>query len=129
MVTFGDMMSLLLCFFVIIVSMSEIKKDQQFQKVTESIKKAFGWRGGIGQINSTVVPKNSTTRMMIFQVLKKMQLNEGKSADDGIEGENPSVKTIREGTEIYHGRAGGLCRRQCCAAGKRCRTDWPCSVN
>ena len=30
MVTYGDTMTLLLCFFVIIVSMSEIKKDQWF---------------------------------------------------------------------------------------------------
>ena len=33
MVTFGDMMSLLLCFFVILVSMSEMKQDQKFQEV------------------------------------------------------------------------------------------------
>jgi flagellar motor protein MotB len=45
MVTFGDMMSLLLCFFVIIVSMSEIKKDERFQVVMESLRKAFGNTG------------------------------------------------------------------------------------
>ena len=41
MVTYGDMMTLLLCFFVIIVSMSEIKKDERFQEVIESIRSAF----------------------------------------------------------------------------------------
>ena len=42
MVTYGDMMTLLLCFFVIIVSMSEIKKDEKFLQVLESIRSAFG---------------------------------------------------------------------------------------
>ena len=43
MVTYGDMMSLLLCFFVIIVSLSQFKEEQRFHAVMDSIKKAFGY--------------------------------------------------------------------------------------
>lgn len=35
-------MSLLLCFFVVLVSMGEIKPDGRFQKVMESLQRAFG---------------------------------------------------------------------------------------
>jgi len=41
MVTFGDMMSLLLCFFVILVALSEIKEDK-FETVMRSFQEAFG---------------------------------------------------------------------------------------
>ena len=47
-VTYGDMMTLLFCFFLILISMSEIKQDQKFQDVRESIKRAFGYQGGVG---------------------------------------------------------------------------------
>ena len=44
-VTYGDAMTLLLCFFVIIVSMSEIKENQKFHQVVESLKMTFGgWK-------------------------------------------------------------------------------------
>ncbi|MEQ8837538.1 MAG: flagellar motor protein MotB, partial [Lacipirellulaceae bacterium] len=41
-VTFGDMMSLLLTFFIMLVSMSEIKEDEQYQAMVESIREQFG---------------------------------------------------------------------------------------
>ena len=37
-VTFGDMMSLLLTFFIMLVSMSEMKQDEKFQAVAESFR-------------------------------------------------------------------------------------------
>jgi len=41
MVTFGDMMSLLLCFFVILVALSEIKQEK-FETVVRSFHQYFG---------------------------------------------------------------------------------------
>ena len=103
MVTYGDMMTLLFCFFVIIVSMSEIKKDIEFEKVLESIREAFGYKGGAGKLPSPTAPKNSTIKPMTQLILRKFQLQIGKSADEGIEGENPSVTKIREGMEFTSG--------------------------
>ncbi len=103
MVTYGDMMTLLFCFFVIIVSMSEIKKDIVYQKVMESIKKAFGYQGGAGKVPGHINPKNTTVTQMTHLVLRKFQLQIGKSSDEGIEGENPSVTNIREGYEYSVG--------------------------
>ena len=41
-VTFGDMMSLLLTFFIMLVSMSEIKQEERFQAMVESFREQFG---------------------------------------------------------------------------------------
>lgn len=41
-VSFGDMMSLLLTFFIMLVSMSEMKKDDKFQAVVDSLREQFG---------------------------------------------------------------------------------------
>ena len=103
MVTFGDMMSLLLCFFVILVSMSEIKEDQRFQKAMESIKRAFGYQGGAGYIPGNTPPANTNEQELMNLIMRKFQLQLGKSSDQGIEGENPSVKTVREGLEFIIG--------------------------
>ena len=41
-VTFGDMMSLLLTFFIMLVSMSELKEEERFQAMLESMRRQFG---------------------------------------------------------------------------------------
>jgi chemotaxis protein MotB len=103
MVTFGDMMSLLLCFFVIIVSMSEVKEDKRFQKVTESIKRAFGYKTSVGVTPGDNVPTNSIEEELIDWVIKEVELNKGRSKEKGIEGDEPSVRMVREGVEYAIG--------------------------
>lgn len=41
-VTFGDMMSLLLTFFIMLVSLSEIKQQETYQAMAESFRRRFG---------------------------------------------------------------------------------------
>ncbi|MBN1766801.1 MAG: flagellar motor protein MotB [Sedimentisphaerales bacterium] len=103
MVTYGDMMTLLFCFFVILVSMSEIKSDQKFMDVMESIKRAFGYRGGIGWVPGEATPNNTHDRKMSELIMRKFQLQKGKTVEEGIEGANPSVRDIREGQEYTLG--------------------------
>ena len=43
-VTFGDMMTLLLCLFILLQMFSELKKDREYQRVVTAIKEAFGNR-------------------------------------------------------------------------------------
>jgi len=45
-VTYGDMMSLLLTFFIMLVSLSEIKGDAKYQMMVESIMKHIGYKTG-----------------------------------------------------------------------------------
>jgi len=45
-VTYGDMMSLLLTFFIMLVSLSEIVNDEKYRSILESIQKYTGYRTG-----------------------------------------------------------------------------------
>ncbi|HZW09567.1 MAG TPA: flagellar motor protein MotB [Phycisphaerales bacterium] len=45
-VTYGDMMSLLLCFFILLAAFSELKKPDEYQKVIDAIREALGADGG-----------------------------------------------------------------------------------
>jgi chemotaxis protein MotB len=103
MVTYGDMMGLLLCFFVILVSMSEVKEEERFQKVMESIKRAFGYQGGAGNVLGETMPNNTMNKNMQQLIMQKWQAEIGKSSEEGIEGEKPSVTDIRDGLEITIG--------------------------
>ncbi len=45
-VTYGDMMSLLLTFFIMLVSMSEVKADRKYRAVLASLTESFGYVAG-----------------------------------------------------------------------------------
>lgn len=45
-VTYGDMMSLLLTFFIMLVSLSEVAGNKKYLQVLESIQKGIGYRAG-----------------------------------------------------------------------------------
>lgn len=103
MVTYGDMMTLLLCFFVIIVSMSEIKKDERFQEVIESIRSAFGYEMAIGQVPIESIPKNSLVQQLRKLALPRANFEEGDSRTEGIEGRVFRVTNVREGVKMEVG--------------------------
>jgi chemotaxis protein MotB len=103
LVTYGDMMTLLFCFFLILVSMSETKKDKKFEDFVESIRRAFGFKGGIGYIPGQALPNNTYDEKMTQVIVEKFLLQQGESTEEGIEGEKPSVRTIREGSEYTFG--------------------------
>jgi len=104
MVTYGDAMTLLLCFFVILVSMSELKQDERFQKVMESLRRAFG--GYVGSVGATPI-KNDPTNTLIARLLEldvpvhteKM----GDSEEEGIHGKKIRVTNVRNGIEVVVG--------------------------
>lgn len=98
MVTYGDMVTLLLCFFVLIVSFSEIKKEDQFQAVVEEIKKAFGMRGGGGKLPTQDDPALSLVeRLEALRMRQERIPNKSNVKDPGQSGREPRVTTIREG--------------------------------
>lgn len=107
MTTFADMVTLLLCFFVLIVSFSEIKKDEQFQAVVEHIQVAFGMHGGGGRL-----PTEDDPAMSLIERLEAIRLhqqripNRSNVKDPGQVGRESRVTTIREGTQYAIG--GGV---------------------
>ncbi len=58
-VTYGDMMSLLLTFFIMLVSLSEVKANQKFRAVLESLQQTIGYRAGPIAPSGNFYPLNS----------------------------------------------------------------------
>jgi chemotaxis protein MotB len=104
MTTYGDMMTLLLCFFVLIVSFSEVKKEEQFQAVVEHIKQAFCMMGGGGKIPITDDPTMSLIKRLDAMRLKQeKQPNRSNTRDPGQRGREAKVTKIREGMVVGTG--------------------------
>ncbi len=96
--TYGDLMSLLLCFFILLSAFSELKRPREYQKVIDSIKEALGLDGGLGMINSYRNPQNSMINhltehaRMAGDVPSRSDINE-----QSISGRDQTVTTISEG--------------------------------
>jgi chemotaxis protein MotB len=98
-VTFGDMMSLLLCFFILLQMFSELKRDHEYQRVVTAIKEAFGYAGGIGVLPVDDPPLRSLVETLESMAVKKDRefLNTSSSPDAGIDGPQMRVTKIRDG--------------------------------
>ena len=97
-VTYGDMMSLLLCFFILLAAFSELKKEHQYQRVVTAVKEAFGYSGGVGVMPTDDPPMRSMIELL--ETLSKRDLRQTKisnSSDRGISGKNTKVTRIHEG--------------------------------
>lgn len=104
MVTYGDMMTLLLCFFILLAAFSELKKPDKYQDVIQAVKEAFGYRGGIGVMSAEKPPDNSIVRRLEATRLRGQKQPQRSRADDpGIVGEHASVKQVREGLQFTVG--------------------------
>lgn len=107
-VTYGDMMSLLLCFFIMLVAMSEIK-DEKFQKLLESVKRAFGYDMG-----AEVAPGSRKNTTGIFEKLQMFSTPRGRKNVYGgaevlnVRGKFFLCKTVREGRMITVGEETGF---------------------
>ena len=104
LVTYGDAMTLLLCFFVIIVSMSEVKRDERFQQVMESLKRAFGgYEGAVGEVPIENVPANTLIAKLMELEAPISKKKQGDSDDEGIHGKKFRVTNVRDGLEVVVG--------------------------
>ena len=102
--TYGDMMSLLLCFFIILVSLSEIKKEDQYRAIVEEVKKAFGMKGGGGKVPSPDDPKLSLMkRLEELQIRQTTHKDPSNTDDPGMEGKEAQVTRVREGMLFTQG--------------------------
>ena len=104
-VTYGDMMSLLLTFFIMLVSMSEMKTDDgKFRALMDSLEQVFGPEIGLHSSPGKGLPKSS-----VYDKLASL----GSSADGGMlkgnkkskgpGGTNGTVRKIRDGQVITLG--------------------------
>lgn len=101
--TYGDMMSLLLVFFIMIVALSEIKKQEEYQEIVANIQGAFGMRGG-AQLPIEGTPALSLLKFLQDQRLRRHQEeNRSNTQDPGMDGSEATVTRIREGMRFAVG--------------------------
>jgi chemotaxis protein MotB len=97
-VTFGDLMSLLLCFFILLAAFSELKQPREYEKVLEAIKEALGAQGGMG--NSTVKESSNNAMVNFFREKAKRdgdERNTNESVDPSVPGRQEQSAIIQEG--------------------------------
>ncbi len=98
MLTYGDLMSLLLCFFILLASLSEIKSEDVWRAKAEVVKNSFGLSGGGGK-----VPGEETDKLSLISKLEKMYLQQKKhrkvveTTDAAVQGKEPRVTQSRTG--------------------------------
>ncbi len=104
-VTFGDMMSLLLTFFIMLVSMSEIKEEKKFQAMLESMRRQFGHEASM----AALIPGNSTPRNSSMQSMatmgrsKRKDIMRGGNKVKSVAGEDNLVRIISPGKDTTIG--------------------------
>ncbi|QDS95856.1 Motility protein B [Roseimaritima multifibrata] len=98
-VTFGDMMSLLLTFFIMLVSLSEIKEDEKYQALVDSMHRQFGYSKSL----DSLAPGDAKPRASAMSVLattgraKRKDTAKGGVPEPAPHGEEPMVRIIRPG--------------------------------
>ena len=95
-VTYGDLMSLLLTFFVLLFSMSEIKQDQSLA-LLESLRKQFGHeRAAVNPLPGRMPSLNSNMRSAAAMGrARRFDTMDGGDKVRAPVGDNPRVLTIR----------------------------------
>ncbi len=103
-VTFGDMMSLLLTFFVLLFSMSEVKTEQS-QALIESLRKRFGNDDSVAAlIPGPAVPMNSAVaRMASLGRARRLNTMNGGDKVKAPVGDYARVQAIRPADESTQG--------------------------
>jgi len=105
-VTYADFVTVLLCLFIALVSMSDIKKDR-FQKAVESLQGAFG---GVTRSASAAETSlaDGNSRSVLIQRLSELATSGAtirRAASDAEEsqGEEFTVANLRDGLRIVIG--------------------------
>jgi chemotaxis protein MotB len=103
-VTYGDMMSLLLTFFIMLVSLSSMKQDGQLRAMMDAISETFGAHNG-----EYGAPGNSSQTSSVLDKLGSLGFHseggtkKSNRATKGGGGPNLPVSTIGEGTVVTLG--------------------------
>ena len=104
-VIFGDMMSLLLTFFIMLVSMSEINQKEQYQAMVESMRRRFGHDTAVfSPIPGPARPNSSKlTKMSTMGRARRLDTMRGGDKVRAPVGDSPRVQQIRQAEDRTQG--------------------------
>lgn len=104
MVTYGDMVTLLLTFFVMLASMANYGEiNERFMAAIESIRQALGMQGQLGTKVDPSVDFHSMIKKLESIVKADQPRDRGDSREEGIYGKQFRLRRIRDGMEITIG--------------------------
>ncbi len=100
-VTFGDMMSLLLTFFIMLVSLSEVKQEEKYQAIVESFRRQFGHQASmVSAIPGTMKPRNSNlAKLASMGRSRRLDVMRGGDKVKAPVGDHPRVIIVRPGMQ------------------------------
>jgi chemotaxis protein MotB len=101
--TYGDMVTNLLVFFVLMLSMSEVKQDEQFIEFMQAIRDAFGYVGGLKTVHYDEVFQPKNVPLAEFFVVPVNPERVAQSPDRGIRDEHSTVTDIRHADHFNRG--------------------------
>lgn len=102
--TYGDLMSLLLCFFILLAAMANYdKQDKRMMAALESIREALGNPGQEGYVTAKELDLHSLMVQLQSLAAKIIQRNNSVSDDEGITGRYCRVRKVRDGLEVMMG--------------------------
>lgn len=101
--TYGDLVTNMLVFFVLLVSMSEIKRDDRFIEFMQAIQEAFGYVGGMEQLplEQLLQVKNADLAQMLVIPIRAHEMS--NAPDPGVRGKEHEVTHIRRGERFADG--------------------------
>ena len=103
-VSYGDMMSLLLTFFIMLASMANYEEVQdRFMAAIESIREALGMTGQTGRAIDPSVDYASLLQKLESIIKPQEPRNRGDTDDEGFDGRSFRLRRIRDGSEITMG--------------------------
>lgn len=103
-VTYGDMMSLLLTFFIMLVSLSEIVAEEKYRAILDSLQRYVGYRTGPVAPPGKNFPLNSlVARLESLGSYTDINKGRGGVKQEALVGTDVNVLKNREGTSLAVG--------------------------
>src|SRR5688572_29884281 len=97
--TFGDMMSLLLTFFIMLAFLSEVKEQEKYQALVESVHRQFGRNlADNGMVPGWTKPRHSVmARMVTAGRARKYDIISESDQQISSAADQPLVRVVRPG--------------------------------
>ncbi|MHB0955766.1 MAG: OmpA/MotB family protein [Pirellulaceae bacterium] len=104
-VTFGDMMSLLLTFFIMLASLSEIKREEPYEAMVESILQQFGYDSTMMSLApGALVARNARlAQLATAGRARRVHVMQGGDRAQAPVGDDPRVRIVRIGEKTNFG--------------------------
>lgn len=93
--TYGDMVTNMLVFFVLLLSMSEIRKDERFLDFMQALREAFGYVGGMEQLPYEEMRQTKNEDLAELMVIPIRPEDYAESPDEGIRDRYHTVTNLR----------------------------------